>query len=957
MKMQEVSKDVLIEKYCKDGESSIEEVRRRVAKGLSAVEADPSHWEEQFYNTQEDGFIPAGRVNSAAGTDIQATLCNCFVQPVADAIRGTGKDGKPGIYDALLEAAETMRRGGGVGYDFSSIRPKGAKVKGTHSTASGPISYMRVFDRSCETVESAGSRRGAQMGVLRCDHPDILAFVHAKDAQGELTNFNISVNATDAFMDAVINDHEWKLVHEAEPGDEQIAQGAYFDAGIEKWVYETVSARELYDEIIASTYDHAEPGVLFVDRANAENNLHYCETFEATNPCAEEYLPDYGCCCLGSVNLTKFVSEPFSEAASFNADLFMKTVKHSIRMLDNVLDVTYWPLDQQRIEAMNKRRIGLGYTGLGDTLVMLGIRYNSEAGLEMAAKVGEWMRDASYQASCDLAEEKGAFPLFDKEQYLASSFVQRLPQGIRDRIAEVGIRNSHLNAIAPTGTISLAFADNASNGIEPPFSWTYNRVKRMADGSKQTYAVEDHAYRVFREMGGDVESLPESFVDALAISATDHMKVLEVVQPYVDTSISKTVNVPADYPFEDFKQLYIDGWKADLKGLATFRPNFVTGSVLSVDEKPAEQVEDLDTSDPDRRIQIDTVPEVALSSLRWQKRPRPSAGNRSMTYMIEHPHGEHFAVFVGEMTNGTTEPFEVWVNGAEQPRGLGALAKSISMDMRSRDRAWLKAKLDSLGKVLDAPFDMVMPNGEPRRLPSTVAAFAQVVKHRCGELGAFETAGGETPLIDALMSKKEPKTGTDGTMSWTVDVYNPATGDDFVLALKELTLPDGTRRPYSLWLSGAYPRAFDGLCKSLSFDMRVYDPAWIGRKLVQLLDYAEPLGDFLARVPGGEKQQNYPSTIAYIAELILHRFQMLAILSDDGTPVDDLGALDLDFGEAGDKVVQLPSQEAHVVPLANVGAAQVRGGKACPDCGSYGTTIKKDGCDFCTSCGRIGGCG
>jgi ribonucleoside-diphosphate reductase alpha chain len=951
--MQQVSSDVLLEKYCKGDETTIRDVRRRVAEGLASVETDPAVWAPEFERVLEDGFIPAGRINSAAGTDITATLINCFVQPVGDSIQGVSATGKPGIYPALLEAAETMRRGGGVGYDFSEIRPKGSTVKGTQSMASGPISYMRVFDRSCETVESAGSRRGAQMGVLRCDHPDILDFVRAKDEKGELTNFNISVGVTDPFMKAVSDNAEWQLVHAAEPSDAQKADGAYYDAARSQWVYATVNAVELYDSIIHSTYDHAEPGILFIDRMNAENNLHYVEKIEATNPCAEQPLPSYGCCCLGSINLTRFVEHPFSKGAAFDVDRYMDTVKRSVRMLDNVLDATYWPLKQQRVEAMNKRRIGLGFTGLGDALVMLGIAYNSQAGLEMAAKCSEWMRDAAYQASCDLAAEKGAFPLFDKEQYLAGAFVQRLPAGIRERIAKVGIRNSHLLSIAPTGTISLAFADNASNGIEPPFSWTYNRVKRMADGSKQTYAVEDHAYRVYREMGGDVENLPASFINALEISATDHMKMLEVVQPFIDTSISKTVNVPADYPFEEFRQLYLDGWKAGLKGLATFRPNFVTGSVLSVDEKPAEQVEDLDTTDPDRRIAIDRVPEVALASLRWQKRPRPTAGNPAMTYLVEHPHGESFAVFVGEMRNGKTEPFEVWVNGAEQPRGLGALAKSISMDMRSQDRRWLQTKLDSLSKVVDAPFDMVMPDGNARRMPSTVAAFAQLVKYRCAELGAFGEAG-DTPLVDALMSRKEPKTGPDGTMSWTVDIYNGATGDDFVMGLKELTLPDGSRRPYSVWLSGTYPRAFDGLCKSLSYDMRVYDPAWIGRKLSQLLDYAEPLGDFMARIPGSEKQRTFPSTIAYIAALVLHRFSMLGLLSEDCTPVENLGALELDLGDTASNVVPLRTEELSSV---SVGAMQVAGGKACPECGSFGTVIKKDGCDFCTSCGHIGSCG
>ena len=599
-------------------DQSVEDTWRRIARALSASEPKQ---EERFYNALEDfKYLPAGRITAGAGTGRAVTLFNCFVM-------GTIPDSMSGIFDMLKEAALTMQQGGGIGYDFSTIRPRGADVMGVAADASGPLSFMDVWDAMCRTIMSAGSRRGAMMATMRCDHPDIQDFITAKSDAARLRMFNMSVLVTDDFMEAVKSDGSWDLKFNGT-------------------VYHTVEARDLWNKIMKATYDYAEPGVIFIDRINQMNNLNYCETIAATNPCGEQPLPPYGACLLGSINLAKMVKDPFEETAELDGDALTELVSTAVRMMDNVVDESRFPLEAQAQEAQAKRRIGLGVTGLADALLMLGLRYGSD---EAAAQTEAWMKQiarASYLASVELAKEKGPFPLFDADKYLASGSLQHMDDDVRDAIREHGIRNALLTSIAPTGTISL-YAGNVSSGIEPVFAYAYTRKVLQPDGSRTEEEVVDYAVQLWRDKFGDKE-LPDYFVNAQTLAPMDHVKMQAAAQKWIDSSISKTINCPEDISFDDFKDVYMEAWETGCKGCTTYRPNDVTGSVLSVSEES------------EKAPEADSGADVVYISEPLD-RPQSLEGH---TYKVKWPDSEH-AIYITVndlIINGHRRPFEVFIN-------------------------------------------------------------------------------------------------------------------------------------------------------------------------------------------------------------------------------------------------------------------------------------------------------
>lgn len=549
----------------------------RIAGALSeAEESSRDRWKEEFFHALSDfRFLPGGRIQAGAGTRRDVTLYNCFVM-------GTIEDSLDGIFSALKEGALTMQQGGGVGYDFSTLRPAGTMARRVGSTASGPVSFMHTWDAMCTTLTAAGNRRGAMMACLRCDHPDIERFIDAKHTHGKLTNFNLSVLATDAFMEAVDQDGDWPLVFpDSSIMDETsrvMRRWPGYDTPVPCRIYRTVRARDLWQRIMHAAYDYAEPGILFIDQINRENNLGYCETLHATNPCGEIPLPPYGACNLGSINLTRFVIDPFSDKSHINFESLKALVGTAVRMLDDVIEVSRFPLPEQKQTAKHSRRIGLGITGLADALILLGLRYGSSEATAFSRKLMETICHSAYLSSIELARERGPFPAFAALPYLASPFVRRLPTEIRDGIVQHGIRNSHLTAIAPAGTISL-LAGNVSSGLEPVFAHQYSR-RMLTNRGEQTFVLEDYAVRAWRLMKGEA-SLPDTFVTAQDIPPAAHLNLQAALQEYVDNAISKTINIPPGFSFNDFESLYRRAYDLGLKGCTTFRPNPVTGEVLS----------------------------------------------------------------------------------------------------------------------------------------------------------------------------------------------------------------------------------------------------------------------------------------------------------------------------------------------------------------------------------------
>ncbi len=687
-------------------DATVEDTWRRIARATAAVEADPAAWEETFYAALADfRFLPAGRITAGAGTGRAVTLFNCFVM-------GTIPDSMGGIFDALREAALTMQQGGGIGYDFSTIRPRGAAVKGVAADASGPLSFMDVWDAMCRTIMSAGSRRGAMMATLRCDHPDIEAFVAAKSEPVRLRMFNLSVLVTDPFMAAVKADGPWDLVF----------GGA---------VHRTVRARDLWDRIMRATYDYAEPGVIFIDRINAMNNLAYCETIAATNPCGEQPLPPYGACLLGSINLARLVTDPFAPGAAMDMAELDDLVRTAVRMMDNVVDASRFPLEAQAAEAQAKRRIGLGVTGLADALLMLGLRYGSE---EAAAVTEGWMHAvarAAYLASADLAREKGAFPLFDAAPFLASGTMRGMDADVRAAVAEHGLRNALLTSVAPTGTISL-YAGNVSSGIEPVFAYAYTRKVLQKDGSRTEEEIVDFAVQLWRDRHGDA-ALPGHFVDAQSLPPLDHVRMQAAAQRWVDSSISKTINCPEDISFEAFREVYMAAWDQGCKGCTTYRPNAVTGSVLSVaapeavpEPQPEPKAEPTPEPAPERAVSADPL-------------DRPASLDGA-TYKLKWPGSEHaIYITINDITvDGRPMPFEVFINSKNMEHFAWTVALTRMISAVFRRGGDVSFVVEELKAVFDPRGGAWMAG---QYIPSILAAIGGVIERHLVAIGYLGGAG------------------------------------------------------------------------------------------------------------------------------------------------------------------------------------------------------------------------
>ena len=679
---------------------SIEGTWRRIAETVASVENEPEKWKQKFYEAlKEFKFLPAGRIIAGAGTGRAVTLFNCFVM-------GDIPDDMAGIFTAVKEAALTLQQGGGIGYNFSTLRPKGAPVVGVGADASGPLSFMDVWDSMCRTIMSAGSRRGAMMATLRCDHPDIEDFVEAKSNPSRLRMFNLSVLITDEFMKAVAEGKNWELKFEGK-------------------VYKTIDAANLWNKIMKSTYEFAEPGVIFIDRINKQNNLAYCEKISATNPCGEQPLPAYGACLLGSINLAKLINEPFEKDASMDLMELRTLTETAVRILDNVIDISGYPIDQQREEAISKRRIGLGITGLADALIMCGVKYGSEEAVNLTKNWLRVLRDSAYRCSIDLAKEKGSFPLFVKEKFIENHNVKKLPKDLRAELYSYGIRNALLTSIAPTGTISL-LANNVSSGLEPVFAFKYNRKVLQPDGSSVIEPVSDYALALFEELKGKGENKTQAFVDAQMLQPNDHLVMQAAVQEYIDSSISKTINCPEDIEFETFKAVYKSAYDLGCKGCTTYRPNDITGSVLSVGKNENKSNEVLLSEEKSKGQEIiDDKPFAPL------ERPEQLDGK---TYKIKWPESDH-AIYITMndiMQNGERRPFEIFINSKNMEHFAWTVALTRMISAVFRRGGEISFVVEELKAVFDPRGGAWM---ERRYIPSLLAAIGEVIEKHMIEIG------------------------------------------------------------------------------------------------------------------------------------------------------------------------------------------------------------------------------
>ncbi|NCD35257.1 MAG: adenosylcobalamin-dependent ribonucleoside-diphosphate reductase [Spartobacteria bacterium] len=694
-----ISEDIWSRKYRFAGSRDVPEDRdvqatlRRVAGACAAAEEDREKWTKEFEEVlQNFEFIPGGRIIANLGTSREAvTMFNCYVMnKIEDSIEG--------IFDTVKESAMTQKQGGGVGFDFSTIRPEGSHIKGCGAQSSGPISFMKVLDSTCRTIMSAGQRRGAQMGVMRCDHPDIEAFITAKRKNEQLQMFNLSVGITKEFMEAVKSNADWELKFNGE-------------------VYKTVKAAELWQMIMRSTYDYAEPGFILIDNINEMNNLSYCEKIAATNPCGEQPLPPYGACLLGSANLTRFVTRPFTEDATFNYERLQEVITTAVRFLDNIIELSNYPLEQQRAEAESKRRMGIGITGLADAFIFLGIKYGSPESVEIAEKIMQTITHAAYRASVELAKEKGAFRLFDAKKYIKGNFIKNLPQDIQNGIKEHGIRNSHLTSIAPTGTISL-LAGNVSSGLEPVFAFHYTRtIRNSHEDDVSKVKISDYAYDLYCKLNNvdavDDKDLPEYFVSACDVKPIEHLNIQAVLQKHVDSSISKTINIPTDYPFEEFEDIYMKAYEKGLKGCTTFRPSeFITGVLVKDDKKKP------DLKEAEEEYQIPKRPEQLEGTTYKLKTPlSPDALYVTINDLIE---------------DGVRRPYELFINtkNLQHYSWIVAISRLISAVFRHESTPTFL--IDELKSIYD-------PNGgyfkKGKYMPSLVADIGYVVEQHLEKIG------------------------------------------------------------------------------------------------------------------------------------------------------------------------------------------------------------------------------